>query len=340
MFNIYFKEMKKFFSLIALVGIIAACTPEQLGTAFKLAGAKGTINVEVLNLDGTPYAGTFTLSGYENLPGVEAPVVTGNTATINFQLGDSQAIESVIDLTLTANGPLIYRPASAKVRIPKVLAGGVAELACTIKVGENVDGWFVYEDYDFPDVDNYRVGYLVNTHGYSVYEHSVTIPVNWLDIEIPSWYVNNSDQILTGNVDIPYAIGYELDSIETNDWAGFDLTLKGCVNAWRDDWEEEEVVEGEAPYTFNVSGWAMWNVFVVQDVYPLELYLNAIKLDDNAELTDEEIELATATVNYYVTWAGAVEMAYPGMPGHAHYEYKHGHGHGGDNAGGGISFNE
>ena len=50
--------MKKFFSLIALVGVIAACTPEQVDTAFKLAGGKVLVNVEVVDIiNGGTYSG-------------------------------------------------------------------------------------------------------------------------------------------------------------------------------------------------------------------------------------------------------------------------------------------
>ena len=49
MFNIYFKEMKKFFSLIALVGVFAACEPENLQTAFNVPDATATLNVTVIS---------------------------------------------------------------------------------------------------------------------------------------------------------------------------------------------------------------------------------------------------------------------------------------------------
>ncbi|MBR4525241.1 MAG: hypothetical protein IKP15_06815, partial [Bacteroidales bacterium] len=55
--------MKKLFSLIALAGVIAACTPEQVETAFKLAGGKVTVNVEVVDIiTGGNYAGAYTVA--------------------------------------------------------------------------------------------------------------------------------------------------------------------------------------------------------------------------------------------------------------------------------------
>ena len=352
MFNIYFKEMKKFFSLIALVGIIAACTPEQLGTAFKLAGAKGTINVEVQNLDGTPYAGQFTLSGYESIPGVEAPVISGNKATINFQLADSQSIDNAITVTLAANGPKILKAATSQVIVPKVLAGGVAELGCTIKVGENVDGYYIDSDYlMFEDIVEFDVAFLANSH-YATYTHSATdYAIDWLfwdiideDIVIPSWYVNNSDQILSGTVDVPYKYGYQLEDAEVNDLAGFSHTIKAFVDEWAEiqDYYDEGVVVEPYPYPFQVSGWAMWNVWVAQYAHPILGYLYAYELDKDNNIIDEEnpVVLATAEGLAWESDWNKVELPYPGMPGSAHYEYGHGHGHGGDNAGGGISFNE
>ena len=41
--------MKKFISLIALVGVFAACEPENLQTAYTVANATATINVTVVS---------------------------------------------------------------------------------------------------------------------------------------------------------------------------------------------------------------------------------------------------------------------------------------------------
>ena len=329
--------MKKFFSLIALVGMIAACTPEQIQTAFKLAGAKGTINVEVLNLNGTPYDGQFQISGQEGLPGVTTNY-SGNKATIEFQLADSQAVESIINLTLSASGPEIYVPAKSSVIVPKILAGGEAVLACTIKVGEQVGDWYLYEDMEYGD-DVTEVGFLVNSH-YQVYEHAITYYASWIEFEVPSWYVNNSDLILKGTCEIPILDGIVNNGVVTKDYAGFSNSIKEFVDEWAWYMEDIELYDETYTYNFEVSGWAMWNVAVVHNVYPVDFTLTAIKLDDDLNLTDEEIELGHANCDIYDTMFGKVEQPYPGMPGHAHYEEGHGHGHGAENAGGGISFNE
>ena len=349
--------MKKFFSLIALVGVIAACTPEQIQTAFKLAGAKGTITVDVVTLDGTPFAGQYQISGQESLPGVTTSY-SGNKATIEFQLADSQAVESVLNLTLSASGPEILKPGKAQVFVPKILAGGEASLACTIKVGENVDGWYLEEEYEYDETQGeVEIGFLANSH-YEVYTHSAEYYYadyyvywnTWADyyfkFEVPSWYINNSDLILSGKVDMPYVIGTETLGVELKNYEGFSHQMKAFVDDWAEYLEEwamfGDYEEGTIPFEFQVSAWAMWNVVDIHYAHPTTATLLAYELDDDNNFVDEDHPLVLGVASckeHYVT-GGAIEEPYPGMPGHAHYEEGHGHGHGGDNAGGGISYNE
>lgn len=335
MFNIYFKEMKKFFSLIALVGIIAACTPEQIQTAFKLAGASGKITVEVVKINGEAYSGTFQISGQESLAGQQT-TYSGNKAEITFQFADSQAIENVINLTLTATGDGILKPASAPVIVPKVLAGGVVELACKIVVGENADGWYVYTSTDYDD-DYFinGVGYLVNSH-YGTYTHSSSVDFGPFEVPVESWYVNESDLILSGVAEVEVIDGYpEGEGIDYG-IIGFENTVAEFIDAYTYEALDNYTVE----VPFQVSGWAMWNFVTVY--YGTHYYTSLIanKLDADGDLTDEEVLLAEVAWDTVGTVGTPVELPYPGMPGDAHYEEGHGHGHGGDNAGGGIAINE
>ena len=49
MFNSTYK-MKKLYMLLALVGIFAACQPEELQTTFEVDAAKAVINVECIDI--------------------------------------------------------------------------------------------------------------------------------------------------------------------------------------------------------------------------------------------------------------------------------------------------
>ncbi|MBP5337361.1 MAG: hypothetical protein J6Y63_07640 [Bacteroidales bacterium] len=330
--------MKKFFSLIALVGVIAACTPEQLSTAFKLAGAAGEINVEVVKLNGDALEGSFSITGFESLPGA-AISYSGNKAVITFQAAESTPL-SLTDLTLTASGENILFPESTKLTVPEILAGQQTKLACKIRVGENMGDWYITmdeEDYDY----DYEIGYLVNSHYENVaYTHDA----------FDQWYVNNSDLLLTGTVEVPYVYGYTAGhDFVRHDYAGFEqfeqdfMSWFGMEPSTIDEWieamSEDDLEEGVEEEEFTVSAWSYWNYVCIQEIYYVAARLYAIKVVDQ-ELTDEEVDLASCKYEFFYPMWGQIEIPSPTMPGHAHYEFGHGHGHGGDNAGGGISFNE
>ena len=333
--------MKKFFSLIALVGVIAACTPEQLSTAFKLAGAAGEINVEVVKLNGDALEGQFSITGFESLPGA-AISYSGNKAVTTFQAAESTPL-TLTDLTLTATGENILYPESTKVTVPEILAGQQTKLVCKIRVGENMGDWYITSEDEEEDFE-YEIGYLVNSHYESVaYTHSV----------FTQWYVNNSDLLLTGTVEVPYIYGYTAGhDFERHDYAGFEqfeyfeeyfiglgYSIPMTIDEWIEAMETEDIEEDTWEEEFTVSAWSYWNYVCIQEIYHHAARLYAIRVVDG-ELTDEEVDLASCKYeSYYPEW-GQIEIPSPTMPGHAHYEAGHGHGHGGDNAGGGISFNE
>ena len=334
--------MKKFFSLIALAGVIAACTPEQIQTAFKLAGAKGTIEVEVVKLSGDPIEGQFSIAGFESLPG-SSIAYSGNKATITFQAGESTPIAQQ-QLTLTATGEQILKPVSTTVTVPDLLAGQTAMLSCKIRAGESLEGWYFYEDPVEGDAI-VKSGYLQNAN----YEkYSAT------HYDIPFWYVNNSEYILDGVAEIPYKIGNSAayDIVKT-DYAGFEeiyieslfgLSEKLTVSEWLDyyleSYGEADIEEDVFEAPFQVSAWAMWNVYVDQATIPYDVKLYAVKLDEQGKETDEKVVLASFKLDFYDNYAGMIELAYPDAAGH----YVQGHGHDSHgsaaNAGGGISFNE
>ncbi len=316
--------MKKFFSLIALAGVIAACTPEQIQTAFKLAGAKGAIDVEVVKLNGDPIEGQFSIAGYESLPNANISYA-GNKATITFSAAESKEI-NLIDLTLTVSGDEIVRPESTKISVPSILAGQEAKLYALIRVGENVDDWYVHSSTKTEE-DKYEIGYLVNdAYEKMAYTHDI----------FDFWYVNNTENLLTGVAKIDDIYGYSAcTNLVVNNYAGFENTVAGYVENMEEDMIDVEKVD----YEFIVSAWAMWNVAVVNFYDLKHSKLLATRIGADGELTDEEILLASCDYKYYwLTIYGVEELPYPNATGH--YVEGHGHAHGGDNAGGGISFNE
>ena len=333
--------MKKLFSLIALAGVIAACTPEQIETAFKLAGAKGTIEVEVVKLDGTPYQGQFQITGYDALPG-NSISYAGNKATISFQASESAAI-ALADLTLTATGENILYPETGKVTVPSLLAGQEVKLTCRIRVGQSVGDWYVSEEFEEAgEPQLLQRALLANSH-YATYAYS-----HAANEGIDSWYVNNSEFMLTGKTKIPYKTGYSAGyDVEIHDYAGVEvvyvdylwgLAVPVVVKDWVEEMSEPAVKEGEEDYEFSVSAWAMWNVF--SEIYstPVTASLVATKLDADLEQTDESIVLASLKYDYFQTIGGVVELPYPEAAGH--YVEGHGHANGANNAGGGMSVNE
>ena len=330
--------MKKFFSLIALAGVIAACTPEQIQTAFKLAGAKGTIEVEVVKLNGDPIEGQFSIAGFESLPGSNI-AYSGNKATITFQAGESTAIAQQ-QLTLTATGEQILKPVSTAVTVPDLLAGQVAVLSARIRVGETLQGWYFSEE-DESGKKETKIGFLTNDN-YPTYAYTHD--------DVTSWYVNNSEYMLEGVAEIPYKDGFSAGrDVVRHDYAGweavyidylFGLSVEMTVDDWIEAMMEEDVEEGVIEYPFQVSAWGMWNIIVYQSTTPITSKLIATKLDEEGELTDETVLLASVTYDAYEFDGGFYELPYPEAAGH----YQKGHGHDAHgtaaNAGGGISFNE
>ena len=336
--------MKKFISLIAFAGVIAACTPEQIETAFKLEGAKGAIAVEVVKLDGSAISGQFEIEGFKSLPSSNV-TYSGNKALITFAAGESEAIPEQV-LTLTASGDQIITPVSTTVTGPELLAGQVAQLSGSIRVGESVDGWYFAFAEEAGEASE-QIGYLANTH-YATYAYTHK--------NVESWYVNNSENLLSGTVDVPVKTGYSAAAdadVTFPDYAGFETVYPGeagavVVKDWVASTKAGNVSETTEKYEFYVSAWAMWNVVVRNIVTPVTRSIVAAKLNaDGSAPVDaegkilasaESYTVASVKANKYETAFGVVELPYPEAAGH--YEEGHGHAHGGENAGGGISFNE
>lgn len=355
MFNIYFKEMKKFFSLIALVGVFAACQPEQIETAFKVAGAKLTVNVSVVDLDGTEYSDATITS--------TAGTVSGKTIT--FEAAENTAIPAQT-ITVTATTPKLPKTYSQGVSIPEIIAGGSANIEVRMVIGEKVDDYtyeFVPAGDPVQEID--EVNFLDNKH-YDTYEHKYMHK----DVEITNWFLNDSEYILSGKVD--YDLFFK--SIVISSTAYYD-GFAAIVDAFADSFDNVEVDLGKGVFEFKVSGYGMWAVWQKKYVTEQKYEVKATKGSETITVgefvvwaynTDvvEEVELgmpvhvvghgtATHYTNHTIYFHGhdehGIPHAYPHSytnqyhttyPVYSHYLFGHGVAGGASNAGGGIVWSE
>ena len=313
--------MKKFFSLIALVGAIAACTPEQVETAFKLNGGKITVLVDVRDvINGGTYNGTYN---------VTAPDITGLTKsqsgahgeTIVYTADVSKQVAPVENATITVSGPNLAKDYTSSSAIPAVLAGGEAVIKVVVPVGEPLNGYTI--DVTEGDVDRWEVKDFLVNEDYEKYAYSY----NGID----EWYYNNTEYKLEADVEYSVADYAVINDPRDNNYLGFEGIVRNVESAYTAgyEWNDE-------PFQlhFNVSAWAMWNVLQTT-------YHTAFPVTVNATKGNEKLVLGTFGVEYVnKTKAEPFEIAYPLAAGH----YVHGYGHDAHgsmpNAGGGMSMND
>ena len=305
MFNIYFKEMKKFFSLIALVGVLAACTPEKIQTAFTLAGGSATINVKVVDINNHgDYSGTYTVTS-------SAGTVSGNTVTISAAESTKLAGQTV---TITVNGPKFVKPYTYDVLVPEVLPGGVANVNAIIVVGEGGDYSFTITESDTPTPQEVE---MINVHGY---------PVKTIDGV--NWYVNESEFLLTGDVEYDVVSGSSY--LDGSAKLGFEFLLNSLKEIYN-----QPTVKDKNTLPIQVSAYAIWRAFATYTTT-----LRTIKVDaKNNKTGDTYSEVVTAKVKIITSSeAEFEEKANPDT--HGHYTPGHGEDGGASNAGGGIVYSE
>ena len=353
MFNIYFKEMKKFFSLIALVGVFAACQPEQIETAFKVAGAKLTVNVQFVDLDGNPYADA-------SLSSATAGTISGNTIT--FEAAEGTAIAAQ-EISVTASTPkLAEKTRTMTVSVPDIIAGGVGTVNVKWPVGDKVDDYtYSLVPKGSPVKTLWDVEFLDNPH-YDTYDHAYTHN----DVDIDLWYLNDSEYILTGEV--TYNMWWKSDIISINYY--YD-TFKPIVDAYMFAFDGDSIDYGEGKLPFKVSAYGMWAAWQKSYLTEQTYEVKATKGGETIVIGDfvvaaedtqvaEEIELgmpmhlvghgtSTHTSYHEIYVHGHDEHGHPHVheythahdyeivyPIYSHYSYGHGVAGGASNAGGGI----
>ena len=306
MFNIYFKEMKKFFSLIALVGVLAACQPEKVQTAFSLAGGSAVITVKVVDINNhAEYTGTYTLTA-------SAGTVSGNNQ-VSLAAGESQKLAAQT-VTLTVNGPKFAKAYTYDALVPEVLPGGQAFINAIIVVGEGGDYTYEIVTVDTPSDKEVE---MINVHGY---------PVKTIDGV--NWYVNESEFLLEGDVEYDVVTGSSF--LEGSAKVGFEGVLSNLKEIYT-----EPIVKVVNHLPITVSAYAIWRAFATYTTTLRTITVNA-KNNKTGETFSKVVEAKVKLLSS--TQAEYEEQANPDTHGH----YVHGQGeHGGaNNAGGGIVYSE
>lgn len=337
--------MRKCIAFLVLAALFVACTPESLESAFTVKGASGNITVDVFRLDGAVFTDEFVISGFEALPGSTVSYSEGQ-AVISFQAAEGEAVKQT-SLTLTVSGTTILKSKTFPVIVPTTFAGGHSEVASEVMVGELVDNYFIDTATIYGEGDELQLnfGYLYNPH-YSTYAYSYAEYDDYWERDIPinTWYVNDSDMLLSGQVDVDGVYGHiGGETTIVKKVSGFEK----YYDAFVDRIEQDKTYKYQRTEDFTVSAWAMWNFVFINQRWTVHHFLYAFprdSFDPTREITAQAVE--PAMILAQGTWTDIdfdyfeKELPYPEMPAHAHYEEGHGHGHGGDNAGGGIIVSE
>ena len=307
--------MKKFFSLIGLVGVFAACQPENLSTAFSLPNAKVTIKANVT-------------SGAEGFNGVADEYLwTGNGtgAGETFTMTNNSAggvDKSTVDVRATFHKGF----GDGHVDVPAARPGAVAEYNVYVTIP------FIRDGYEFKHV---KVSETVTPKhqllGASLHGHAFDGLYSFedLDIEIPM-LENANDYILVDSYSYDTYTGLELVSSTLNtklyDEADLGIDFPGIK-------ETPKKVE------FKVSAWALYNV--VNVITETETTYNVVATPLDPALPNLGVNGDGIVAVYTVLMKDSATQLYEtAHPNHAsHYQHGHGNGHGhgeNSNAGGGL----
>ena len=312
MFNIYFKEMKKFFSLIALVGVFAACNPEDLTTYFTV----------------TPATVTLTANAVSAAPGFSESAVTYTPSKVQTVSG-TETTPSIAPGQFTVSAS--YEGANSEtqtVAYPRVLGGADLKLNVTLTIPYSIPGYKIEIVKAESESELTWKCLEAAAHGHGV--TTKTVEYDGEEYEIPM-LENANEFTLTDTYKVESYTGQELvpgsKVIANEDFAEY------VEHAWDNasaDKIEKTVVEKE----FTVSAWAIYNVLgvieTVTDTYEVVATpdANTPALPDGGVVGSFQIRKKNSGSQFF-------EFAHPNHA--SHYEAGHGHGHGnGSNAGGGL----
>ena len=338
MFNIYFKEMKKFISLIALVGVFAACEPENLQTAFTVNNATATITVTPASADPNFNAAAVTYD-YEWSTGDTAKGV-GNTT---MEISGTPAIEAgYVKVTAYYEGA---KSETEMVSFPKLYAGMNVALSVTVFLPYNAGDYTLSVEKGEPkvDVEVYGLQAAAHGHGYGTPveftvkctfdEKEYSFKKNLKMMENASEFLLEDTytwKVYSGTENLEdYKYVYKTDDFKQL----AQLTYEGFVKNFKGINYISQSMD------FVVSAWALYNV-----VNPEFTVITPCSVIATPNGNDPKINvpIATFSIKEKISSAKKEEVAHPDHA--SHYDKGHGHytpdghyAHGdNNNAGGGI----
>lgn len=311
--------MKKLFSIISLVGVIAACQPEKLDTTFEPKDAVATIKCSATRIDTeADITGQVTFNAS---PANSAISVNSANNEITLTGNPSIAATSVkVDASWEHNGTTYTD--SHIVPINALLAGGTASYTATFVLGvyTNPEDMKFYEEFVSSEVSSVDRTYFTRFDHSALHTHDDT-----------EWAYNATEFV-------KYAIvNYQVISSEHVTGVimeGKYINYNSIVDRFTKKHEiEPEIVDDTV--TFPVSAWSMYTAYI--DVITLHNAYNVIcenKMGDKTVIAKFFVDSKGTAFNHE-------EAAHPNhashyVEGHGVDDPEHSHGHGSQNAGGGI----
>lgn len=249
-------KMKKVFSIVALVGLLAACQPEEIVTAFDAVDAEATVNVTAVNINDTKTV--LSADKYSIVAeGVDGSKITaevvGNTIKIKPAGGKAYivATDIMVKGKLNEAGEDYCEP--IKVSIPNVSANTTVNLSCTLALGTVPDpvvpsGYKAVLNMGDPNVGTPQSPVaLVDADN----EHDQT------DHAGQSWYINPTSELILATFKYTIYTGEEL--------------VAGSLNVTDSEWQEaidmlvgvyqNSRVEIEKEYLFSVEPYSIYRAW-------------------------------------------------------------------------------
>ena len=226
--------MKKLLSFFAMAGLLVACQPEDLETAFEVAPAKVTVTVHAIDVNNPATEVSAEVSASEG-------TVEGNVITI---LGS----KSLTARELTVNAKFEGATYSTKLNIAALRAGGVAAYDVNIVVGKAVSE-ITFKVNDVPAAPVVKGAYFNPGDGHALVDHAGK-----------SWAKNLTEYLLNGTVTYTSKVGQFVDE-STIVLPETSSPVYNVVKAYVDAYKAVEGTTTEEKYNFTVSAWSYYTVF-------------------------------------------------------------------------------
>ena len=317
--------MKKLFSFIALVGVFAACEPENLQTAFNVDDATLTLKVNVISAaPGFDENAAEVTANWSN-----GEVTTGLTSTITGK--PSIALGSV-KVTAKWNGST-SEPVT--VTFPQIFAGMDFFLETTVFIPYNSGDYKLVAKPGTPVVTTkvYGLKFAAEGHGYNKAQE-----VDFNGVKYKVWMVENASEFILEDT-YTYATYDGFDVAKDLEILNNDFTAE-AQNVFDAAVENAGINKSFESYDFAVGAWSLYNVInpEFKTVTPYTIVAEPLPGSQNPTIS-AVATFSTYTMSYGI---GVVEMSHPDH--FSHYVPHSGHltpdGHylhgDNNNAGGGI----